>query len=89
MQWNAAGQSQLDAELEALRAYCKADIERLYPTVEPGGSRIKACLMANKEQMSVGCAQTLIKLKEMKKKDAWAKFRAQGQPCALFKSSPR
>jgi hypothetical protein len=63
-----AGESQLDAEIEALRTYCKADIERLCPTVEPGGGRIKECLMANKEQMTVGCAQALMKLKELKKK---------------------
>ncbi len=62
-----AGGSQLDGEIQALRAYCKADVERLCPGVEPGGGRIKACLMANKEQMSVGCAQALMKLKDMKK----------------------
>lgn len=53
-------------EMKALRTYCKADIERLCPNVEPGGGRIKACLMANKEQMSVGCAQALQKLKQSK-----------------------
>ena len=56
--------SQLDQELAALRTYCKADIERLCPNVEPGGGQIKACLMAQKEQMSVGCAQALEKLKK-------------------------
>lgn len=56
--------SQLDQELAALRTYCKADIERLCPNVEPGGGKIKACLMAQKEQMSVGCAQALQKLKQ-------------------------
>ena len=63
-----AGGSKLDAELQALQTYCRADIERLCPNVEPGGGRIKACLMANKEQMSVGCAQALMKLKDAKKK---------------------
>ena len=62
-----AGGSLLDGEIQALRAYCKADVERLCPGVEPGGGRIKACLMANKEQMSVGCAQALMKFKDMKK----------------------
>jgi hypothetical protein len=51
-------------ELEVLRTYCKADIERLCPNVEPGGGRIKACLMVQKEQMLVGCAQALEKLKK-------------------------
>ncbi|MCX7111165.1 MAG: cysteine rich repeat-containing protein [Proteobacteria bacterium] len=61
-----AGGSQLDADFQALRTYCKADVERLCAGVEPGGGRIKACLMANKEQMSVGCAQALMKLKGTK-----------------------
>jgi hypothetical protein len=56
--------SQLDQELAALRTYCKADIERLCPNVPPGGGQIKECLMAQKEQMSVGCAQALQKLKK-------------------------
>lgn len=55
------------AEMEALRTYCKADVERLCPDVQPGKGRIKACLMANKEQMTVGCAQALQKLKQSKK----------------------
>ena len=56
--------SQLDKELEALRTYCKADIERLCSNVEPGGGKIKECLMAQKERMTVGCAQALQKLKK-------------------------
>jgi hypothetical protein len=56
--------SQMDKELEALRAYCKADVERLCPGVEPGEGRIKACLMKRKEEMSVGCAKALQKLKK-------------------------
>jgi hypothetical protein len=56
--------SQLDKELAALRTYCKADIERLCPNVEPGDGQIKECLMAQKEQISVGCAQALEKLKK-------------------------
>lgn len=55
------------AEMEALRTYCKADVERLCANVQPGEGRIKACLMANKESMSVGCAQALQKLKQSKK----------------------
>jgi hypothetical protein len=60
----AFAQSQLDKELEALRTYCKADIERLCPSVEPGGGKIKACLMEKKEKLEVGCAQALQKLKK-------------------------
>jgi hypothetical protein len=56
--------SQLDQELEILRAYCKPDIERLCPNVPPGGGRIKECLTHNKERLEVGCAQALAKLKK-------------------------
>jgi hypothetical protein len=46
-----------------LRTYCKSDIERLCPGIEPGGGRILKCLKANKMEMTVGCAQALKKLK--------------------------
>jgi hypothetical protein len=61
-----AQESKMDEELEALRAYCKPDIERLCANVEPGGGKIKECLMKHKEQMSVGCAQALQALKKAK-----------------------
>ena len=60
----AQGQG-LEAEIQALKTYCKPDIERLCPNVEPGGGRIKACLMAQKEQLTVGCAQALQELKKI------------------------
>ncbi len=63
---HAQGPEMDPEELKALRTYCKADVERLCPNVQPGGGRIKACLMSNKEQMSVGCAQALQKLKKSK-----------------------
>lgn len=63
-----AQETKMEAEKEALQTYCKADIERLCPNVQPGGGRIKECLMAQKEQMSVGCAQALQKLKQEKQK---------------------
>ncbi len=43
--------------------YCKPDVERLCPGVEPGGGRIVACLKAHKMDMSVGCAMALKKMK--------------------------
>jgi hypothetical protein len=61
-----AQESALDAEIQALRTYCKPDIERLCPNVEPGGGRIKECLMAQKELLTVGCAQALQELKKIK-----------------------
>ena len=45
---------------------CKSEIERLCPNVEFGGGRIKACLMAQKEELTVGCAEALQKLEKMK-----------------------
>jgi hypothetical protein len=60
-----AQESQLEKELHMLRTYCKPDVARLCPSVEPGGGRIKACLAKHKEQISVGCAQALQKLKKI------------------------
>ena len=56
--------SMMDAEMEKLRTYCRADVERLCPKVRPGGGRIKACLMEHKEEISVGCAKALQGLKK-------------------------
>ncbi|MDS4071188.1 MAG: cysteine rich repeat-containing protein [Candidatus Competibacter sp.] len=56
--------SQLDQELEMLRAYCKPDIEWLCPNMPPGGGRIKECLMQQKMQLSVSCAKTLEELQK-------------------------
>jgi hypothetical protein len=59
-----AGASMMGQEIETLRTYCKPDIERLCPDVEPGGGRIKHCLKQHEKEMSVGCAEALQKLKE-------------------------
>ena len=55
----AFAQSKMDAEMGALRQYCRPDVERLCPGVQPGGGRIKACLMQHKNEISVGCAKAL------------------------------
>jgi hypothetical protein len=47
----------------SLMKYCMADIERLCAGIEPGGGRLVKCLKSHKEEMSVGCAQALMKLK--------------------------
>jgi hypothetical protein len=62
----AEGMNLAPEEINAIRTYCKADVERLCPNVEPGEGRIKACLMTHKEEMSVGCAQAMQKLKKSK-----------------------
>jgi hypothetical protein len=59
-----AAESKMEHELQALKAHCGPDIERLCPKVEPGAGRLKACLTKHKEQISVGCAQALQKLKK-------------------------
>jgi hypothetical protein len=46
--------------------YCKSDIERLCKGIKPGGGRLIQCLKTHKEEMSVGCAQALQKLKAKK-----------------------
>ena len=60
----ALAQSKMEAEMGALRQFCKPDIERLCPNVQPGGGRIKGCLMAHKNEISVGCAKALQGLKK-------------------------
>jgi Cysteine rich repeat len=44
-------------------AYCKADVARLCPGMEPGGGRIIGCLKAHKMEVSVGCAKALKAMK--------------------------
>ena len=56
--------AKMDQEMNALRTYCRADVERLCPKVPPGGGRIKACLMEHKNEISVGCAKALQALKQ-------------------------
>lgn len=46
-----------------LMTYCKADVERLCPGVEPGGGHIIKCLKEHKMEMSIGCGKALQKLK--------------------------
>jgi hypothetical protein len=48
----------------ALMTYCKPDVERLCPGVQMGGGRIIKCLKAHQDEMTVGCAKALRKLKE-------------------------
>ena len=43
--------------------YCKADVARLCPGVEPGGGRIIKCLKAHQNEISIGCGKELKKLK--------------------------
>ncbi len=44
-------------------AYCKADVGRLCPGVQPGGGRVIKCLKAHENEVSVGCAKELKKVK--------------------------
>ena len=49
---------------QAVIGYCKSDIQRLCPDVQPGGGRILQCLKSHKQEMTVGCAQGLAKMKK-------------------------
>ncbi|HMK90173.1 MAG TPA: cysteine rich repeat-containing protein [Methylocystis sp.] len=55
--------AQAHAQEGQLIKYCKPDIERLCAGVEPGGGRLIQCLKTHKEEMTVGCALALKKLK--------------------------
>jgi Cysteine rich repeat len=44
-------------------SYCKADVARLCPGVQPGGGRIVGCLKAHKMEVSVGCAKAIQQMK--------------------------
>ena len=44
-------------------AFCKSDVARLCPGVQPGGGRIVGCLKEHKMEVSVGCAQAMKKMK--------------------------
>ncbi len=61
---SSAAATEIDKEIEALRKYCKPDIERLCPEVEFGEGRIKECLHQHRKEISVGCAEALKKLRE-------------------------
>lgn len=63
-----ANAQNMRAEMQMLRGACAADVQRLCPTIQPGEGRIKACLMANKDQMTIGCAKALMKVKQSKGK---------------------
>jgi hypothetical protein len=57
-----AGSGALAQEAAAMK-YCKADLARLCPGVQPGGGRIKKCLKAHEMELSVGCGKALQALK--------------------------
>jgi Cysteine rich repeat len=51
------------ARAQGQLAYCKVDAERLCPGVPRGGGRLLACLKANEDNVTVGCAKELKRLK--------------------------
>jgi cysteine rich repeat protein len=50
------------ANAQAL-AYCKADAERLCSGVPPGGGKLVRCLKGHENEVSIGCAKELKKVK--------------------------
>ncbi len=59
----ALSTSAVQAQQNDLVKYCKPDIERLCKGVSPGGGRIMKCLKAKPNELSVGCAKALQKMK--------------------------
>jgi hypothetical protein len=59
----ASGGSGALAQEAAAMKYCKADVARLCPGVQPGGGRIIGCLKAHKEEISIGCGKALQAMK--------------------------
>ena len=57
-----AAPNALAQQAEAMR-YCKADVARLCPGIQPGGGRIIGCLKAHKEEISIGCGKALQAMK--------------------------
>ena len=47
--------------VEAARAACETDIQKLCTGVQPGGGRILACLKQHKDEVSDGCKQAVMK----------------------------
>jgi hypothetical protein len=50
--------------MEAVRAACETDVQKLCAGVQPGGGRIIACLKEHKDQVSDGCKQAISKAKQ-------------------------
>lgn len=58
-----AGHAETQSELSQLETYCLPDMERLCPGVPVGEGKVKACLEKHREEISVGCAEALKRLK--------------------------
>jgi hypothetical protein len=50
--------------MEAVRAACQTDVQKLCAGVQPGGGRILACLKEHKDEVSEGCKQAVLKARQ-------------------------
>jgi hypothetical protein len=50
--------------MEAVRAACEMDAQKLCAGVQPGGGRILACLKEHKDAVSDGCKQAILKARQ-------------------------
>jgi phage terminase large subunit-like protein len=50
--------------MQAVRAACETDAQKLCAGVQPGGGRVVACLKEHKDQVSDGCKQAISKAKQ-------------------------
>jgi hypothetical protein len=57
-----AGPALADAETDVVKA-CTTDVEKLCPGITPGGGKIAACLKKHENQVTVGCAKAIAKVK--------------------------
>ena len=55
----AFAQNLSNAQMQAVRAACEADIRTACPGVQPGGGRIVTCLKANQSKISPPCMDAL------------------------------
>lgn len=47
----------------ALRQACGSDVQTLCPGIQPGGGKLKACLKAHSDKVSIGCKKALVEAK--------------------------
>ena len=62
MKGKKIGRSQIYSHSRVALAYCKADAQRLCAGTQPGGGLVK-CLKAHENEVSIGCAKELKKVK--------------------------
>lgn len=68
----AQTQAEMKAEAKSLAQVCRADFDRLCPSVRPGGGRIVACLKSHATELTPQCRNALPRADALKAKAAAA-----------------